>query len=197
MSIAGHLKTPPRIVLLARDEGNDPRVAQHVQLTSPFTTSKLERLLLETDSRIEPAVALEVPNADGTDEVAPPRKPVAVFEVPQQFVGSKILLVEDNPVNQLVAEEMLASFRCRVDLAANGREAIDMLSDNQYDLVLMDCQMPIMGGLEATISWRQNESQNGLKRVPILGLTAHALPEELKRCVRCRDGCNDCETSQP
>ncbi|MBA5708315.1 response regulator [Pseudomonas fulva] len=92
---------------------------------------------------------------------------------------ARILLVEDNPVNQLVAKGMLAKLGCQVELATQGVEALARLEEQAFDLVLMDCNMPVMDGYEATRRIRQRGRWPGL---PVVALTANAMPEERERC---------------
>ena len=89
--------------------------------------------------------------------------------------GRRVLLVEDNLVNQKVAQAMLKKLGCQVEIAANGQEAIDVLEDKSFDLVFMDCQMPVLDGLEATRLIRERELQSGVSAQPIVAMTAHAL----------------------
>jgi two-component system, sensor histidine kinase and response regulator len=93
-----------------------------------------------------------------------------------------VLLVEDNPVNQLVATRMLQLEGCEVDLAANGAEAVERALVRAYDLVLMDCHMPVMDGFEATR--RLHERFDASTRPPILALTASVLDEDREQCRR-------------
>jgi CheY-like chemotaxis protein len=91
----------------------------------------------------------------------------------------RVLLVEDNPVNQLVAKGMLGKLGCEVVTAAHGGEALDQLEQSDFDLVLMDCNMPVMDGYEAS---RQIRRSGRWPQLPIVALTANAMSEERERC---------------
>jgi PAS domain S-box-containing protein len=93
----------------------------------------------------------------------------------------RVLLVEDNPVNQRVSARMLERLGCAVDVAANGVEALDALERTQYRLVFMDCQMPQMDGYEAVRRLRAGEGAGS--RLPVVALTANAMPGDEKRCL--------------
>ena len=97
-------------------------------------------------------------------------------------INAKVLLVEDNPVNQKVAVRMLEKLGCEVDVAINGREGVEMTADKQYDLVLMDVQMPVMDGFEATRKIRERE-HNGAARHTIIAMTANAMEGDRERCL--------------
>jgi CheY-like chemotaxis protein/HPt (histidine-containing phosphotransfer) domain-containing protein len=96
--------------------------------------------------------------------------------------GGRVLLVEDNPVNQAVAERMLQRVGLQVTLAVDGRSAVDATRDQRFDLVLMDVQMPIMDGLHATRAIRAVQTPLGL-RTPIVALTANAMAQEREQCL--------------
>jgi two-component system sensor histidine kinase/response regulator len=96
--------------------------------------------------------------------------------------GRRILVVEDNVVNQKVAVALLGRMGHRVDVAANGFEAIAAVEQGRYDLVLMDCQMPEMDGFESATAIRDREAGTG-RRVPIVAMTANALIEDRARCL--------------
>jgi signal transduction histidine kinase len=95
-----------------------------------------------------------------------------------------VLVVEDNPVNQLYAKSQVEQLGHQVTLAADGREALDALASGQFDVVLMDCHMPGMDGYEATRRLRDLEAQRpGRPRVTVIALTASAMAEDRRRCA--------------
>jgi len=94
----------------------------------------------------------------------------------------RVLLAEDNPVNQLLATRLLEKRGHRVVVAANGREALAALEKESYDLVLMDVQMPEMDGFEATAAIREKEKGSGIHQ-PVIALTAHAMKGDRERCL--------------
>jgi CheY-like chemotaxis protein len=98
---------------------------------------------------------------------------------------TRLLLVEDNFVNQRVATYMLAKLGYGVEVAQNGREAIERLRETSYDLVLMDCQMPEMDGFEAARIIRDPTSDVKDHAVPIIAMTANAFPEDGARSLAC------------
>jgi two-component system, sensor histidine kinase and response regulator len=99
------------------------------------------------------------------------------------FRGNKILLVEDNPVNQRVAQRTLQSLAAEVTIANNGAEALERIAAATFDAVLMDCQMPVMDGFTATRRIRELESSRGSKRLPIIALTANVMSEDRENCI--------------
>jgi two-component system, sensor histidine kinase and response regulator len=111
-----------------------------------------------------------------------PHMPRAGMGENEPELGMKVLVVEDNAVNQKVAAIILEKFGCRVDLAANGREALEASMRIVYDCIFMDCQMPEMDGFEATTAIRQREAQTG-QHVPIIAMTANAMQSDRKRCL--------------
>ncbi|MBL3529593.1 MAG: response regulator [gamma proteobacterium endosymbiont of Lamellibrachia anaximandri] len=107
-----------------------------------------------------------------------PAEAVNVVKIKQS--GSRILLVEDNEVNQTVALNMLEKLGCRVDVAAQGHMAVESEKKNSYDLILMDCHMPEMDGFEATKTIRNQESD--ASHVPIIALTADVQKDTQEQC---------------
>jgi len=96
-------------------------------------------------------------------------------------VDASVLLVEDAPVNQLLARVMLEKLGYRVDLAENGAEAIEAVQSKQYDVILMDCLMPVLDGFETTARIRSLDGPAG--RTPIVALTASAMADDRERCL--------------
>ncbi|MDQ5877740.1 MAG: hypothetical protein QG638_472 [Pseudomonadota bacterium] len=105
-------------------------------------------------------------------------------------VNARVLVAEDNPTNRKVLVSMLERWGCRIDLAENGQEAVDRVTNGTPpDLVLMDVQMPLMGGIEATERIRDWERATGRSPLPIIALTASAYEEDRQRCLAA--GMND------
>ena len=134
---------------------------------------------------------------------APPPKLAAASQGPAEAAPAaaanlvRVLVAEDNSVNQLVAVRLLERLGCRVDVAANGSEAVQMATRLPYSLIFMDCHMPEMDGFEATVEIRRRESELGLTAMPIVALTASVLQEDRDRCVSA--GMDDiiCKPVQP
>ncbi len=94
-----------------------------------------------------------------------------------------ILLVEDHPTNQKLALGLLGKWGHRTTVAQNGQEAVDLCADGRYDLILMDMQMPVMGGIEATRLIRAREAAEGRAHTPIIAMTAAAMAEDREACL--------------
>ena len=106
-----------------------------------------------------------------------------------QLKGKRILLVEDNSVNQMVATRMLTKYGIEVNVAHNGLEALEILRKRSFDLILMDLQMPVMDGVTATRKIRNGHCGKDVANKPIIAMTAHALVEDRERCLQ--SGMND------
>jgi two-component system, sensor histidine kinase and response regulator len=103
--------------------------------------------------------------------------------------GVRVLVVEDNPVNLEVARQYLIEFGCEVSIAENGQEAVDACQATRFDLVLMDCQMPVLDGLSATRRIREREAEAGTDALCIVALTANAFAQDRVACLEA--GMND------
>jgi len=101
---------------------------------------------------------------------------------PTTKLSLQILLVEDNLLNQRLAQVLLEKWGHRVEIANNGVEALDWHTRRPFDLILMDLQMPVMDGLEATAEIRARETR-GAKKTPIIAMTANAMEEDRLRCI--------------
>ena len=101
--------------------------------------------------------------------------------IPNFLVGKKILMVEDNPLNQQLGHFVFKRWGQQVYLAENGKIAIEMLEKEHFDLILMDIQMPVMDGNDATRYIREKMGEKS--QIPIIGLTAQATEGEEKRCL--------------
>jgi len=141
---------------LARLMGGDLQAQGHSGLGSQFT--------------------LTLPLPDG----APPALPEPAQ--PPSLRG-RVLVVEDNPINAMVAEAMLARAGLGVDTVTDGHQAVQRTLAERFDVVLMDCQMPVLDGIEATRQIRQREAGSGGTPLPIVGLTANATEEDRQACL--------------
>ena len=112
--------------------------------------------------------------------------PVTPANLPRLFAGRRVLLVEDNEVNRELAQEMLSNIGMTVDTAENGQQAVDAVQRTAYELVLMDCQMPVMDGYVATGKIRDELE---MRHLPIIAMTANALASDRERCLTA--GMND------
>lgn len=135
----------------------------------------LSRLLTPpADSNAGDATQREKENAPDT-----PAAKAAVCKL-----RGRVLLVEDNPVNRMVAKRMLNSLGLDCVDVENGKQAIEHMAEETYDAVLMDCQMPVMDGYGATRLWREHEQALGVKRrLPIIAMTANAMAGDRHKCL--------------
>ena len=154
-----HLNSAKRI-LATSIKSLSPRLhSQHwIGLHRPITTSNLEEALSS-------------------------KSPQTVAAVPALQINADVLVVEDNKVNQILVQEILKSMGLQSSLAENGLEAVTLFRRHRFDLVLMDCQMPVMDGFEATKLIREIESERDYPRTPIIALTAAARAEEYEQAL--------------
>jgi len=155
-----------------RDAARCRELGVAVYLMKPIRRMELLAAVLTALNHLPPPVA------------APPATPsrdVPKYEEPA--AGRRILVVEDNPVNQVLARRLLAKRGHAVTTAGNGQEALLALEGQVFDLILMDVQMPIMDGFEATGAIRDRERISGV-HVPIVAMTAHAMKGDEEQCLR-------------
>ena len=107
----------------------------------------------------------------------------------RSLVGKRVLVAEDNAISVKVISGLLSKLGVQFDIAENGQVALELLQKNSYDLVLMDCEMPVMDGFSAAQKQREYEVQHGLPAIPIIALSAHVLEEHQARAIR--SGMND------
>jgi signal transduction histidine kinase/CheY-like chemotaxis protein len=148
--------------------------ARKEQKTTPFLTRHTVRELHSELPGASPAGRTEGARSAATSTPA-----VAVASEP---AGIRVLLVEDNLVNQKVAQALLERLGCAVDIAMNGKEALVLLGAEEYSMVFMDCQMPVMDGYDATRTIRESEKKAGT-RVPIVAMTASAMQGDREKCL--------------
>jgi PAS domain S-box-containing protein len=165
-------QVPPSILVTASDDGllaqRAARAGFDAVMLKPITASALmDQLanLLRRPAVLRPVVATEVADAEARLRAA--------------HAGQRVLLAEDNPINREVAEALLRSAGLEVDTALDGRQAVEMASSGRYDLVLMDMQMPVMGGLEAARALRGRPG----RRLPIIAMTANAFADDRQACL--------------
>ncbi len=111
-------------------------------------------------------------------------KPETEYSVDSKAAAHRVLLVEDNTVNLMVAENMLKKLSYSVTTAYNGEEAVELFVDGEFDIVLMDCSMPVMDGYEATRKIREIEANSDSDKATIIALTANAMTNDRERCLQ-------------
>jgi CheY-like chemotaxis protein/HPt (histidine-containing phosphotransfer) domain-containing protein len=161
------------------------------------------RLLMLTSSGLDDTAAQAAAGIDRC--LHKPVRQAALYEALRQLLGTtaeaeavsapawrytekphfnaRILVAEDNPVNQEVAVAMLESLGCQVAVVANGREAVAAVTRARYDLILMDCHMPVLDGFAATLEIRRQEQADARPAVPIIALTANVIKGFREQCL--------------
>jgi CheY-like chemotaxis protein len=143
-------------------------------LTKPITAARLA-------GACAAALGVALPAETGRIPIA-----VAANDPQPGVAGVRVLLAEDNLVNRELAVELLSGAGMDVTIACNGRQAIDLLEQREFDCVLMDCQMPVMDGYEATALLRQRP---GLRELPIIAMTANTMAGDRDKAIAA--GMND------
>ncbi len=152
-----------------------PEIGDHVAagiervLHKPIRRDEIVAVAVDCLARDRDTTSLDVAECDAVPEICP--------------LGLRVLVAEDNPVNQIVAEEYLSSLGCTVTIAENGLQALAEIERGDFDIVLMDCQMPEMDGYTATREIRAREKAAGTAHLPILAVTANAYEADRKLCL--------------
>ncbi|MEL0168178.1 MAG: transporter substrate-binding domain-containing protein [Pseudomonadaceae bacterium] len=165
------LKSPPKVIMVTsydtKDMLNKARTVVDGVLVKPISASSmLDSAMLALGRQVASSSAGKVRVSDDT--------------VAASVSGARILLVEDNQINQQVATELLERVRMTVDVAENGQVAVEKVRAGSYDLVLMDLQMPVMDGFEASRTIRADKQFDTL---PIVAMTANAMAGDKERCL--------------
>jgi len=174
------LAQTPRVALIKRGvlAEAQPERPQTVTLSRPVRQRQLFSAIARAVGRARVAEPMPItgPRPAGRASAASTDSPSAPISV---------LVAEDNPVNQEVARRLLAKLGCEVTVVADGRAAVEATARRQYAAVLMDCQMPVLDGYEASVAIREREASSGRPepRIPIIALTAAAMPGDRERCL--------------
>ncbi len=175
-TVADHIKRDPRLsgaaILMLTSSGQRSEIDRCQALG---IAAYLTKPVTQTDLRAAMREALRAP-------AAPRLVRASASSAPKPRRQLRVLLAEDNAVNQLVATRVLEKAHHTVLVAANGVEAVDAAATGMFDLILMDVQMPLLDGFEATRRIRKREGHTG-SRVPIVAMTAHAMQGDRERCL--------------
>jgi two-component system sensor histidine kinase/response regulator len=160
------------------DFSSEPGVGSRFWFTLPLAGIEADESLVRT---------IEAPALDLSDEVLSGGVVATLLEQPptERRVSGKprVLVAEDNVVNQRLIQRMLEKIGCDVEIAVDGVQAVTLAVTHPYDVVFMDCSMPEMDGFQATAEIRRLQRDACMSRVPIIALTANALPEDRERCL--------------
>jgi Amt family ammonium transporter len=185
---------------LARAVRDDPGIQKNVRIVMTLIGAPLDPETMASagiascltkpvrQSRLFDAIVEAMGRDAGVSFAAPKTAAASNLAASAQTRGEEILLAEDNEINQILAAEILRVAGYRYEIVRNGQEVADALTKKPFDLVLMDCQMPEVDGLEATRRIRRKESEGAVLsprggRLPIIALTANALSGERERCL--------------
>ena len=158
-----------------------PRQSQGADLRAALSFAPL--LAASKSIAFEDMFVQDEPPPEVEPAPAPPSDVGAIAATDEAPEATRLLLVEDNPVNLAVGEKLLSVLGHPCDTAENGRLALEKMASGRYSLVLMDCQMPVQDGYSATREWRAREALQGAARLPIVAITANAMAGDRQRCL--------------
>ena len=159
-------------------------------ITRQLVTMQQGEIFLDSELGVGTTFTVKLGFKKGVvEEAATAEDMIAELLEKRDFDGMLVLLVEDNIMNQFVANQVLELWNIKVEFANNGLEAVDLLKEKDYALVLMDLQMPVMSGYEATAFIRDKTNKLRNPDIPIIALTADAFPETKKKVIE--EGMND------
>ncbi|NDD30225.1 MAG: response regulator, partial [Proteobacteria bacterium] len=182
LETARRIRANPRLqarIILVTGRDRDALLPRLKELSLDGTLAKPVSAPMLCDALVG-ALGLEIERGD--DDMTTDEQGFAA----RDLEGIRVLLVEDNAINQQIAQEVLQAAGARVTVADNGRVAVDMLDHDTFDLALMDVQMPVMDGYQATVAIR---SRPGFEEFPIIAMTAHAMTGDREKCLNA--GMND------
>lgn len=179
-----------RLICLQSDEAAPEELQQSATILHRQAPDADLRMSLLGSAETVPSLSDAAISFDGGYAAAPEPPPPAVptAAMPVSSIADparpmRVLLVEDNPVNLMVGQRLLSVLGTHCDSATNGEAALLRMSASRYDLVLMDCQMPVMDGYTATRRWREHEAATGVRRLPIVAMTANAMAGDRQKCL--------------
>ncbi|KFN45505.1 ATP-binding protein, partial [Arenimonas metalli] len=167
-AVAGELAQGPHSLMLSRSIGGNELRSALSGFLAAQAVAKPEDMEMSLPERVLVADATEVP-----DDAARPAG----------RLRGRVLLVEDNPVNLMVAQRLVGLLGLQCETADNGEKALERMVQGNLDVVLMDCQMPVKDGYTASREWRQHELSQGLPRLPIIAMTANAMAGDRQKCL--------------
>nr|WP_305888859.1 response regulator [Parvularcula maris] len=173
------LAAPSQIGQPTKDDGMTAFVSKPYRI-EPLVRAVTEAMVAAGAEQTKRLLDAGRVDEDGKAQV--PGRPQAEEVEETKAEGVKLLIAEDNKVNQMVVTSMLSSMGFDIVLAENGKQAVEAFKEQQFALVIMDVSMPEMDGLEATQAIRAYERSTSFRRVPIIAATAHAMEEDKKRC---------------
>ncbi|WP_031481570.1 AAA family ATPase [Maridesulfovibrio frigidus] len=171
-----------KLIMLMEAKPKPRATARAKQLGATYVQRPIQPRAIATEINTADTNKTEI---DGFDEIDCEMDILDSPEIPKE--GASILLIEDSEDNRMVVDLYLKETPFQITMAENGKEGLDKYIGGAYDLILMDIQMPIMDGYEATKAIRQYELEHEMERIPILALTANAFQEDAQNCINC--GC--------